>query len=271
MKMDFLKVFGCVSLLSLSFGAAAAVPEATDNGVPLNAQPGESVVNNSYFTESIRYNNLAKLAFADGDYDASFKYSMESIRIARSSDGYVTTQLKIAEAKKKIAEAKKRLAWAARAQAETYFPKEYGSAKDYYNAALNARDNEQWDDALNNAINTIDALANVSAPPPPAKTATVAAAPANNNGNGEKAPLPAQYTVRSWDTFGDCFWNISGRSWVYNDPFRWPILYRANKHKLKDPKNPNLIEPGMIIDIPSIRGEVRQGMWDAGKKYSPLR
>jgi hypothetical protein len=30
---------------------------------------------------------------------------------------------------------------------------------------------------------------------------------------------------------------------------------------MPDPANPDLIEPGMVIDIPSIRGETREGMW----------
>ncbi|MDR0663565.1 MAG: hypothetical protein LBF80_05755 [Spirochaetaceae bacterium] len=82
-----------------------------------------------------------------------------------------------------------------------------------------------------------------------------------------ETPLPARYTVRSWEEYGDCFWNIAGRSWVYGDPRRWPILYHANKNKIPDPQNPDLIEPGMIMEIPSINGERRLGSWDPGKAY----
>jgi len=282
MKKKFFRDWGFVlSVLWLLSGlplvAFAAVPETAGagNAAAGGGTVGESVVNNSYFTESIRYNNLSRLAFADGDYDASFNFSMESIRIARLSDSYITLRLKIAEANKKISEANKRLVWASRSKAETYFPKEYGSARNFYSAALKAKDGGQWDAALNNAMNTIEALANVVAPPPETsrgKAAENASSSYKNYVKNEdgKTPLPAQYTVRPWDTFGDCFWNIAGRSWVYNDPYRWPVLYKANKHKLEKPDNPNLIEPGTILDIPSIRGEVRQGMWDSGKKYSPL-
>jgi len=83
-------------------------------------------------------------------------------------------------------------------------------------------------------------------------------------------PLPAQYTVRTWSTFKDCFWNIAGRPWVYNDPHKWKILYEMNKSMLPDSNNPDLIEPGMVIDIPSIMGESRQGMWDPTRTYLPL-
>jgi nucleoid-associated protein YgaU len=41
----------------------------------------------------------------------------------------------------------------------------------------------------------------------------------------------------------------------------WKVLYNANKSKMPDPNNPDLIEPGMVIDIPSVKGETREGMW----------
>jgi nucleoid-associated protein YgaU len=84
------------------------------------------------------------------------------------------------------------------------------------------------------------------------------------------ALLPASYTVRPWAVSKDCFWNIAGRSWVYGDPYKWRLLYNANKSKLPDPNNPDLIEPDMVLDIPSLQGEGREGAWDADKTYPPL-
>jgi nucleoid-associated protein YgaU len=82
--------------------------------------------------------------------------------------------------------------------------------------------------------------------------------------------FPASYTVRAWSVSHDCFWNIAGRPWVYGNPHQWRVLYNANKAKLPDPNNPNVIEPGTVLDIPSLKGEVRQGAWDANKTYKPL-
>jgi nucleoid-associated protein YgaU len=87
----------------------------------------------------------------------------------------------------------------------------------------------------------------------------------------ERVLLPAQYTVRPWNTFRDCLWNIAGRPWIYGDPTQWRLLYNANKSKMPNPDNPDLIEPGMVLDIPSIKGEERQGLWDAEKTYPSLR
>jgi len=83
--------------------------------------------------------------------------------------------------------------------------------------------------------------------------------------------LPATYTIRPWGVSHDCFWNIAGRPWVYGNSHQWRTLYNANKAKLPDPNNPNLIEPGIILDIPSLKGESRQGAWDENTTYKPLQ
>ena len=79
--------------------------------------------------------------------------------------------------------------------------------------------------------------------------------------------LPAQYQVRPWSVSRDCFWNIAGRSWAYGDNRLWPRLYDANRTKLPDPNNADLILPGIILDIPSIKGEEREGLWNENTEY----
>jgi nucleoid-associated protein YgaU len=76
--------------------------------------------------------------------------------------------------------------------------------------------------------------------------------------------------VRPWVIYGDSLWNIAGRAWAFNDPWQWRRLYEANRDRMPQPGNPDLIHPGMILDIPSIRGEVRQGMWQPGVVYPAL-
>jgi nucleoid-associated protein YgaU len=52
------------------------------------------------------------------------------------------------------------------------------------------------------------------------------------------------YIVGSWEKDRDCLWNISKK--IYNDPYKWRIIYEANKTI----KNPDLIYPGQKLDIP---------------------
>ncbi|VAW91356.1 hypothetical protein MNBD_GAMMA21-359 [hydrothermal vent metagenome] len=46
-----------------------------------------------------------------------------------------------------------------------------------------------------------------------------------------------QYSVMS----GDNLWNISAKPDVYNNPYQWPLIYKANSDKIKDA---DLIFPG---------------------------
>ena len=59
--------------------------------------------------------------------------------------------------------------------------------------------------------------------------------------------------------------------YIYNDPWQWKELYNANKDLLEDPKNPNVIEPGITLKIPSIKGEVRSGTYDPKKEYQTFK
>jgi len=241
---------------------ALAPEEAADTEEPVLAEETapdteEQVIpyrirNNKYFQESQRYSRLAQGAYTFGDYDASTDFAYEAIRYAGLSDEYVALQMKIREANNAIAAAKHRIDWAVSSGASRQFPVEYREAESWYNESLSARAAEEWDNAIDAAYKVIELLAYIDAP-----EGTV--------------PLPARYTIRAWTTFKDCLWNIAGRPWVYGNPFQWRVLYNANKSKLPDPNNPNLIEPGMVLDIPSLKGESRQGAWDGSRTYPPLR
>lgn len=45
---------------------------------------------------------------------------------------------------------------------------------------------------------------------------------------------------------GDHLWGISGNSSVYGNPYKWPLIYKANSDKIKDA---DLIHPGQVLDI----------------------
>ncbi len=73
--------------------------------------------------------------------------------------------------------------------------------------------------------------------------------------------FPATYVVRLIPEARDCFWRIAEYPFIYGDPWKWKILYEANKDKIPDPNNPDLIEVGNVLTIPSIAGEIRSGTW----------
>ena len=83
----------------------------------------------------------------------------------------------------------------------------------------------------------------------------------------EITPLPAAFVVRMIPGREDCLWRIAELPFVYNDPWQWRALYRENKAAFPDPNNPDWIEPGMVLRIPSIAGEYREGTWREGLEY----
>ncbi len=60
------------------------------------------------------------------------------------------------------------------------------------------------------------------------------------------AQVPDEPTVGSYEVVaGDNLWDIAGKGSVYGDPFRWPLIYKANKAKINDA---DLIYPGQVFD-----------------------
>jgi nucleoid-associated protein YgaU len=234
-------ILGLILLTAVFAGAASTDAPS----IPSNLR------NNQYYLESVRLTRLAHQSYETGDYDASTQYAEEALRYAQLSDEWVALQLKIKETNDAIAAAKSRLDYADSFGAANIYPAEYRNATTSYGEAVNYRAGEQWDPAIAAAKRVLDFLAYIQAPP-------------------SKPSLPARYAVRSWAGERDCLWNIASRPWVYGDPQQWRTLYEANRSKLPESTNPDLIEPGMVLDIPSIRGEYREGLWDEDKVYEPL-
>ena len=88
---------------------------------------------------------------------------------------------------------------------------------------------------------------------------------------GSAAPPPVasagQYSVLK----GDNLWNISAKPDIYNNPYQWPLIYKANSSKIKDA---DLIYPGQVFDIHSnpsaaeadaaVRHAKTRGAWSLG-------
>jgi len=55
------------------------------------------------------------------------------------------------------------------------------------------------------------------------------------------------YTVGTWARNRDCLWNISKKQTIYDDPWKWPKIYVANRDKIK---KPDLIYPKEVLTIP---------------------
>ena len=206
-----------------------------------------SYKNNTYHKLAGEYTRKAEIALDAGQYDDAVEYSKKAEENAALSKAYIEMMMARKEAEDNITIAKQKIAWAEEADAQTNFPMAYTTAKENLTNAENSFSNEDYPSANAYAKAVIDAL----------------------DGVNEVTPLPEFYIVRPWAESNDCFWNISARPYVYNNPLLWENLYQANKSEMRNPENPNVIHPGMKMQIPSITGERRSGTYDPKKTYEP--
>ena len=204
-----------------------------------------SYTNNEFQKLANEYNKKAEVAFDNGEYDLAVEYSMLAAQNSELSEAYVKTMIAKADASKQIKYAQNQLAWAEKVHGDIYYPMTYTAGKAALDAALLAFEKEDYAAANLFAKEALNYLAEIK----------------------EVTPLPQYYVVKPWAETKDCYWNISGRPYVYNNPTLWENLYQANKDQMKDPSNPDLIYPGMKKEIPSITGEYREGVYDSKKSY----
>ncbi|WP_303900957.1 LysM peptidoglycan-binding domain-containing protein [Thiohalomonas denitrificans] len=77
----------------------------------------------------------------------------------------------------------------------------------------------------------------------------------------ERQQAADEYTVER----GDSLWSISGKSSVYNNPYKWPLIYKANRDKINDA---DLIHPGQNF---TIRNDWSDGDIDAAVNHARTR
>ena len=204
-----------------------------------------SYMDNEFQKLADEYNKKAEIAFDEGEYDLAVEYSMLAAENSELSKAYVNKMIAKADASKQIKYAQNQLAWAEKVHGDIYYPMTYTAGKAALEAALLAFEKEDYTSAKVFAAEARNYLAEIK----------------------EVTPLPQYYVVKPWAETKDCYWNISGRPYVYNNPTLWENLYQANKDQMKDPSDPDLIYPGMKMEIPSITGEYREGVYDSKKSY----
>lgn len=204
-----------------------------------------SYKNNTYQKLADEYENKARIAFDAGQYDDAVEYSKKASENAALSQAYIDSMMSRYNAEEQLKLAQNKIKWAEEINAEKTFPMAYSAAKEAYGNAENAFGKEDYNASQDYAKQAIAAL----------------------DGVYEVTPLPEYYIVRPWAETKDCFWNISGRPYVYNNPLLWENLYQENKNNIPQPNNPNLIMPGMKMKIPSLTGEYREGTYSPSKKY----
>ncbi len=252
MKAPLMKAALCVVLL---MGAAAAVA-------------AQSLLDNQYYKSAKDLLAQSQTAMQTGDYDGAARLAAQAHDALAQSDDYVATMTQFYRANGWLSQANARIAYAKSINADVNDKDVYDKATADSQDAKTALDAKDYQKSIDLSKGVIAALANI-APAAVAAAPAAPAAPAPAQPEGP-SPLPAAYVLRSLHPVGDCFWLIAGYPFVYGNPWKWKLLYDANKSLLKDPNNPDLIEVGTRIVIPSANGEKREGDYDPQKQYPSI-
>lgn len=224
----------------------------------------QSIYENEYYKKSLEYRKLADEAYNDGDYDQAYEHAVEAERFARLSDEYIAKIRSMYQAEAKLGAAQRRMDYANLIKLEAFHPALYEEAAKAFAEAQEAFTKEEYQTCIEKAQMVIDLLAAIS--------------PQGTKLPGEEETsqpivqlLPKFYTVRLIPEKRDCFWRIAEYDFVYADPYKWELLYEKNKNAIVNPNNPHLIHPGQVFEIPSIKNEVREGMWDPEIDYPSIK
>ena len=166
-----------------------------------------SYTNNTYQKLADEYTRKAQAALNAGQYDESVEYAKKAEENAALSRAYIDMMIAKKAADDEMKKAQNRIAYAESIEADKNFPMAYTAAKDKYASAGTAYGREDYAAAADYARQSIAAL----------------------DGIYSITPLPEFYIVRPWAETRDCFWNISGRPYIYNNPTLWENLYQANR------------------------------------------
>jgi len=218
---------------------------------------------NQYQKLAEAYTVRAQDAFDSGEYDLAVEYTIKAEENAELSRQYVEMMLLRSEADTQIRVARNRLVWARSINADENFPEMYNESMSLVEQAQVAFSGEKYEEAKKLALQSMDALAGLQEMDDERKRLEEEAL-----AKARKGVYPEYYIIHDWNKTKDCFWNIAAKPFVYNDPYKWEVLYEANRGVLDNASNPDIIQPEIKIRIPSLAGEVREGTYDPEQEYN---
>jgi nucleoid-associated protein YgaU len=223
----------------------------------------QSLENNEYYKKSVEYADLSQQALDAGTYDEATEYARLSQEYAARSKQYIEEMLLAYRARSAYVAAKARMDLANRVKLRNRAAAVYDEAAGYFKSAETRFNAREYENSIPDSKKVVELLrdfetrypiSTAQPSPPPSPSPSPPSPPPPPSGD-----LAAFYEVKLIPNRRDCLWRIAEYDFVYGDPYQWPRLYEANKDKFPQPNNPDLIVPGMILTIPSIKGEQRNG------------
>ncbi len=220
----------------------------------------QSLIDNEFYKKAKDLRVQSERAFQDGDYDRAATLAAQAKDLLAKSDAYVAKMTQFYRASGWLSRAAERIAYAKSIKADVNYKEAYNRALTAQRKAKEALKAEQYERSTGLSKDAVAALEKIGA-------VRAAKAAVSKPSTG----LPKKYTVRLKPSRRDCLWRIAGYPFVFNDPHKWRVLYKANKSVLRDPSNPDLIFPGQVLTIPSLYGEKREGAYNPQRKYTPVK
>lgn len=205
------------------------------NSIIIMGDDADTIISN-FIDESV-------LALNNEDYPSSLSKSKEALDFLSSIEDYFNASSLYTLAQKTLDGAKN-------AGKDKSYSDEYNRASGLLDTSKSYLDKKDYDNSIKDSQGVLAIVEKMG---------------------GITTALPKYYKVVSRPKRTDSLWSISAYDFVYGDGMYWYILYNANRQKLKNPKNPNLILPGQILVIPSLMGEVREGLYDPAKEYGSIK
>lgn len=191
------------------------------------------VTENPNYLRALQFRQRALIAFQNGEYEESIEHSREAERYSILARQEAELQLLQFRAQGWRNRAADRIALGERAGAEEAVQR----ANVSYERGISQFELERYADSIESFSEVVDIL--------------IAA-----------LGLPRFYVVQLVPDERDTLNKIAGYDFIYGDREQWELLYEANRDKLRQPDNPHLIHPGLVLEIPSIAGEARSGTWE---------
>jgi nucleoid-associated protein YgaU len=202
----------------------------------------QSFQDNEYYRKSLEYARLSQSSMDAGEYTVSAEHAVKAQEYAELSRRYIERMRLAYQARSAYVAAKTRMDRAERMNLAKANQELYDEASRVFAAATAEYNAEQYAESIPDSRRVIELLKDFE-----------------SRLGGASSGLAAFYEVKLNPVRRDCFWRIAALDYIYGDPWQWRRIYNANKDILVDPNNPNIIEPGQILKIPSVRGEKRSG------------
>lgn len=201
----------------------------------------QSLENNEYYKKSLEYAELSRRAIDNGEYERGSEYAIESQKYATLSKEYIARMLMAYRARSAYVAAKARVTVAERLNVPSRDKDLWAEVSVYFQSAGEKFNAEDYEKSIPDSGKVVELLRDIESK------------------YQSQTGLAAFYTVKLNPARRDCLWRIAGFDFVYGDSRQWRHLYEANKETFPNPNNPDLIKPGQVLKIPSIKGETRSG------------